>query len=207
MAGTSGASIYAGVQISNKEVAVKPKFTIRDVKSEVSFSLCKYEPWYNNINNRFECMYRFRAVWRFVVLLLSSFCGVSIFAAGFSSAFGNFAHYCVVLLNAPLGDRNNNNNNKSTCLQWFFPGTLDPSSLTPVSPVVLLVCSFRRRDNRDFKIRDATASRARWLLKDWEQNAVVWAGKVKLRSPSRCKTTRLRIALYQCDSSAILSQK
>ena len=43
-AGTSGALIYAGVQISNKEVAVKPKFTIRDVKSEVSFSLCKYEP-------------------------------------------------------------------------------------------------------------------------------------------------------------------
>ena len=40
----SGALIYAGVQISNKEVAVKPKFTIRDVKSEVSFSLCKYEP-------------------------------------------------------------------------------------------------------------------------------------------------------------------
>ena len=34
------ALIYAGVQISNKEVAVKPKFTIRDV----SFSLCKYEP-------------------------------------------------------------------------------------------------------------------------------------------------------------------
>ena len=43
-AGTSGALIYAGVQISNKEVAVKPKFTIRDVKREVSFSLCKYEP-------------------------------------------------------------------------------------------------------------------------------------------------------------------
>ena len=31
--------------------------------------------------------------------------------------------------------------------------------------------------------------------------------KVKLRSPSRCKTTRLQTALYQCDSSAILSQK
>ena len=43
-AGNSGALINAGVQISNKEVAVKPKFTIRDVKSEVSFSLCKYEP-------------------------------------------------------------------------------------------------------------------------------------------------------------------
>ena len=29
----------------------------------------------------------------------------SIFAVGFAFAFGNFAHYCVVLLNAPLSDR------------------------------------------------------------------------------------------------------
>ena len=29
----------------------------------------------------------------------------SIFVAGFAFAFGNFAHYCVVLLNAPLSDR------------------------------------------------------------------------------------------------------
>ena len=36
---------------------------------------------------------------------------------------------------------------------------------------------------------------------DWDKNAVVCAGKVKLRSPSRSKTTRLRNALYQCDSS------
>ena len=47
----------------------------------------------------------FKAVCRFVVLLLSSFCGYSIFAAGFSFAFGNFARYCNVLLNAPLSDR------------------------------------------------------------------------------------------------------
>ena len=47
----------------------------------------------------------FKAVCRFVVLLLSSFCGFSIFAASFSFAFGNFARYCNVLLNAPLRDR------------------------------------------------------------------------------------------------------
>ena len=47
----------------------------------------------------------FKAICRFVVLLLSSFCGFSIFAAGFSFAFGNFARYCNVLLNAPLSDR------------------------------------------------------------------------------------------------------
>ena len=64
-----------------------------------------------------------------------------------------------------------------------------------------------RPDIRDFKIRDATASRTRWLIMDWDKNAVVCAGKVKLRSPSRSKTTRLRNALYQCDSSAFLSQK
>ena len=48
------AELHAGVQISNKEVAVKPKFPMHDVKNEVSFSLCKYQPWYKNINNRLE---------------------------------------------------------------------------------------------------------------------------------------------------------
>ena len=34
---------------------------------------------------------------------------------------------------------------------------------------------------------------------DWDKNAVVCAGKVKLRSPTRSKKTRLRNALlYQC---------
>ena len=46
-----------------------------------------------------------KAVGWFVVLHLSTFSGFSIFAAGFSFAFGNFAHYCVVLLNAPLNGR------------------------------------------------------------------------------------------------------
>ena len=44
--GTGGAS--------QKEVAVKPKFAMHDVQNEVSFSLCKYQPWYKNINNRLE---------------------------------------------------------------------------------------------------------------------------------------------------------
>ena len=43
-----------------------------------------------------------KAVCIFVVLLLSTFSNFSIFAAGFSFAFDNFAHYCFVLLNAPL---------------------------------------------------------------------------------------------------------
>ena len=79
------------------------KFDVHDVENEVTFSLCKYQPWYKTstiASNR-----NFKAVCRFVVLLLSSFCGFSIFAAGFSFAFGNFARYCNVLLNAPLSDR------------------------------------------------------------------------------------------------------
>ena len=86
----------------------------------------------------------FKAVCRFVVLLLSSFCGFSIFAAGFSFAFGNFARYCNVLLNAPVSDRDKK---KSVWNGLLFPGNLDPSSLTPGGPIVLLVWGFRRRDN------------------------------------------------------------
>ena len=36
---------------------------------------------------------------------------------------------------------------RSRCNGLLFPGNLDPSSLTPGGPVVLLVCGFRRRDN------------------------------------------------------------
>ena len=43
-----------------------------------------------------------RADCGFVVSFLSTFSNFSIFAAGFSFAFGNFANYCVVLLIAPL---------------------------------------------------------------------------------------------------------
>ena len=68
------------------------------------------------------------------------------FAAGFAFAFafGNSARYCVVLLNAPLSDREKK---KAVCNGFVFPGNLDPLSLTPGSPIVLLVCEFRRRDN------------------------------------------------------------
>ena len=85
-----------------------------------------------------------KAVCRFVVLLLSTFSGFSVFAAGFSFAFGNFARYFVVLLNVPLSDRGEK---KDTCLQWVtFPERSRPS-LIPGDPVVLLVCGFRRRSN------------------------------------------------------------
>ena len=50
------AELHAGVQILNKEVVVKPKFTIRNVKNEVSFSLCKYHPWCKNICIQNTCL-------------------------------------------------------------------------------------------------------------------------------------------------------
>ena len=85
-----------------------------------------------------------KAVCRFVVLLLSTFSGFSIFAAGFSFAFGNFARYFVVLLNVPLSDRDEIKTR--VCNGLLFPRNLDPL-LIPGDLVILLVCGFRRRDN------------------------------------------------------------
>ena len=43
------------------------------------------------------------------------------FCRGCFLCIGNFAHHCVVLLNAPLSDRDKKK--KKTCLQWVsFPG-------------------------------------------------------------------------------------
>ena len=86
-----------------------------------------------------------------VIHIHSSFSGFSIFAVGFAFACGNFAHYCVVLLNAPPNDRKRKRgvwNQEpityvlvmgSCCNGLLFPGNLDPSSLTPGGPVVSLV--------------------------------------------------------------------
>ena len=81
-----------------------------------------------------------KAVCRFVVLLLSTFSGFSIFAAGSSFAFGNFTHYCVVLLNAPLSDLGEKKTR--VCNGLLFLGNLDPS-LTPGGPFALLTCGFQ----------------------------------------------------------------
>ena len=52
---------------------------------------------------------------------------LSIFSAGFFFAFGNFARYCVVLLNTPLSDRDKK---KKKFLSWF---TLPAKSWSSVS--------------------------------------------------------------------------
>ena len=93
------AELHAGIQISNREVAVKPKIAIHDVENEVSF-FCMQVPVstkiltiYISSNRNFESCMTIRClapqhIFRF-----------SIFAVGFSFAFGNFANYCIVLLN------------------------------------------------------------------------------------------------------------
>ena len=59
-------------------------------------------------------------------------------------SFGNFAHYCVILLKASLSDRDKK---KRVCNGLLFPGNLDPPSLMLGGTVVPLVCSFRRQGN------------------------------------------------------------
>ena len=56
-----------------------------------------------------------------------------------SFAFGNFAHF-VILLNASLSDQDKG---KNVSVMGYFSREI----LTSWGPVVPLVCSFRRRDN------------------------------------------------------------
>ena len=62
--------------------------------------------------------YNLKAVCRFVVLLLSTFCGFPFLPRVLPLPFRNFAHYCTALLNAPMSDRD-----KKECFPWVtFPG-------------------------------------------------------------------------------------
>ena len=49
--------------------------------------------------------YNLKAACRFVVLLLSTFCGFPFLPWVLPLPFRNFAHYCAALLNAPMSDR------------------------------------------------------------------------------------------------------
>ena len=64
------------------------------------------------------------------------------FCRGCFLCIGNFAHHCVVLLNAPLSNRDKK---KKTCLQWV---SLPGKSWSKVSDArVLLACGSMGRDN------------------------------------------------------------
>ena len=65
--------LHAGVHISNKEIAVQPNFAIHNVENE---------PWIQRHQQSPQIVI-LKVVCRFVVLLLSTFSGFSIFTAGF----------------------------------------------------------------------------------------------------------------------------
>ena len=132
--------LHAGVQILNKEVAVEPKLAINDVKNEVPPLHASRTSLDKKQSPRIVIL---KAVCRFIVLLINKVCGFSIFAAGFPLllatlliivSFSSTLHGAIEI------------KNKRVCNGLLFPGNLDPSSLTPGGPVVLLVCGFRRRD-------------------------------------------------------------
>ena len=132
-------------RVLNKEVAVKSKFTIHNVKIEVSLSLCKYQPWCENICIQNTCLES--QFWKLYVDSLSCssvhFTVFSIFVAGVSLHWQLCSSLCRPP-NAPLSNRDK----KKTCLQRdFFPGNLGPKSVTLGGPVVLLACGSRGRDN------------------------------------------------------------
>ena len=106
------AELHAGVQISNKEVAVKPKFAIHNVKSEVSFSL--YKPLYKNIDKlRVHQSPRiWKAVRGFVVLLFST-------VSDFPTSLRDFPLPLATLLIIVMSSSSLH----WPCLQWItFPG-------------------------------------------------------------------------------------
>ena len=101
------AELYAGVQISNKEVAVKSKLSNIMLKTRFPFI-------YASISRDTKTL----TIASIRCLASQQIFRLSIFSAGFFFAFGNFARYCVVLLNTPLSDRDK----KKKFLSWFtFP--------------------------------------------------------------------------------------
>ena len=101
------AELYAGVQISSKEVAVKPKFFKHNAK--------RFPFIYASISRDTKTL----TIASIRCLASQQIFRLSIISAGFFFAFGNFARYCVVLLNTPLSDRDKK---KKKFLSWFtFP--------------------------------------------------------------------------------------
>ena len=96
--------------------------------------------WTIASNRNFES-----CICRFVVLLLSTFSGFSIFAAGSSFAFGNFTHYCVVLLNAPRSDLGGKKRHVSA--MGYFSWEISIHRWPQGVPLPYWFAGFRRRDN------------------------------------------------------------
>ena len=76
--------------------------------------------------------YNLKAVCRFVVLLLSTFCGFPFLLRVLPLPFRNFAHYCAALLNAPMSGRDKK---KSVFHGLLFPRNLYPSLLPRINEI------------------------------------------------------------------------
>ena len=86
-----------------------------------------------------------KAVCRFVVLLLSTFCSFSIFVAGVFFALATLL--IIVSSSLTLHSAIEIKKKNLVCIGFLFPGNLGPKSVTLGGPVVLLACGSRRRDN------------------------------------------------------------
>ena len=116
-----------------------PNLPYMMLKKKVFFSLCKYQPWNKNIKNRVE--FNFRCLAPQLILRFFHFC------RGF---FLCLWQLCSLLCRPP--QRSKRSKLKKKCLQWVtFPGQSWSIVITPGGSVVLLVCGFRRRDNRDLE--------------------------------------------------------
>ena len=118
------AELYAGVQISSKEVAVKSKLSNIMLKTRFPFI-------YASISRDTKTL----TIASIRCLASQQIFRLSIFSTGFFFAFGNFARCCVVLLNTPLSDRDKK---KSFCHGLLFPRNLDLASVTPGGPIIPL---------------------------------------------------------------------
>ena len=85
-----------------------------------------------------------KAVCRFVVLLLSTFCSFSIFVAG---VFFALATLLIIVSSSLTLHLAIEIKKKRVCIGFLFPGNLGRKSVTLGNPVVLLACGSRRRDN------------------------------------------------------------
>ena len=106
------AELHAGVQILNKEFAIKPKFTIHNVKNQVSFS--SYQPWYKKINTSLESQF-----WKlFVDSLFCSWAQFAVFPflpRVFSSPLGTLL---IIVSSSLTPHLVIEIKIKKTCLQW-----------------------------------------------------------------------------------------
>ena len=134
--------LHAGFQISNKEVVVKPKFAVHDVETRFPFLYASTR--LDTKTSIIASNRSFKAVRRFVVLLLSSFWDFPFLPRVFPLPL---ATLLVIVTSSSTLHWAIEIKKKSVWNGLLFPGNLDPSSLTPGGPIVLLVCGFRRRDN------------------------------------------------------------